>query len=162
MPTAKPRILVTLEPNVYETLKKLSAHRKRPISVIVREVVDMVHEPYQRLNDLFDGVERKREEITLGEGEIREGLLNAFNDVDLAARAMNGIAREIQLDFYNDLVAATELSGDASDGEVGDGAIGGPPSTNRGVRSPRSGSNGHSAPPPPTGPRKPRKRSSNG
>jgi len=49
MPTAKPRITITLEPRAYEVLRRLSAAGGQSMSAVVTEFLDLAIPPMERM-----------------------------------------------------------------------------------------------------------------
>jgi predicted DNA-binding protein len=63
MPTEKPRLSVMLEPQTYETLTRLARVQGRSAGAIIREVLEGVEAPLQRVAALLEAVEAQRESV---------------------------------------------------------------------------------------------------
>lgn len=132
MPTAKPRITITLEPGTHATLKRLGAVQGRSVGAIVREVLEGVEEPLGRVAEVLEALERRRGEA-LTSGGLAMQLFS--NDVSSMERDVSAI----MADFLAQLDLFAGSGGGGADDDAGAARAGGsgtqPPCTNRGVRS---------------------------
>lgn len=75
MPTDKPRITITLNPHVYATLKRMSELGGQPMSTIISELLDSVHEPFMRTVALLDAASQAPK-------QVKDGLRQSFEAVE--------------------------------------------------------------------------------
>jgi len=75
MATDKPRITITLNPHVYATLKRMSELGGQPMSSIISELLDSVHDPFMRTVALLDAAAQAPK-------QIRDGLRQSFEAVE--------------------------------------------------------------------------------
>jgi predicted CopG family antitoxin len=75
MATTKPRITISLKPNIYATLKRMSELGKQPMSSIVTELLESVHEPLMRVVAMLDAA-------ATAPKEVKEGLKHSFEAVE--------------------------------------------------------------------------------
>lgn len=75
MATDKPRITITLNPHVYATLKRMSELGKQPMSTIISELLDSVHEPFMRTVALLDAASQAPK-------QVKDGLRQSFEAVE--------------------------------------------------------------------------------
>ena len=75
MPTDKPRITITLNPHVYATLKRMSELGGQPMSTIISELLDSVHDPFMRTVALLDAAAQAPK-------QIKDGLRQSFEAVE--------------------------------------------------------------------------------
>lgn len=141
MATTKPRITISLNPNVYATLKRMSALGKQPMASIVSELLESVHEPLMRTVAFLEAASEAPK-------QVRDGLRKSFETVewDLYGAAGHTVA---QMDFLTEqLKAGGSHSGQATELRDGGGPEGvstaaagkvDPPIVIRGSGSTRSG-----------------------
>lgn len=119
MATEKPRIQVTLDPIVYESVRRFASLRGDSMSAVVSDMIDLVVPSFDRMSHMM-------ERLASAEGDIQRGVLEA------------SLEAEKQFEF---------IIGQAGDRDVQKRALSpagsspkkpGPPSTNRGVRIPPS------------------------
>lgn len=75
MATDKPRITITLNPHVYATLKRMSELGGQPMSTIISELLDSVHEPFMRTVALLDAASQ-------APNQVKDGLRQSFQAVE--------------------------------------------------------------------------------
>jgi hypothetical protein len=75
MATDKPRITITLNPHVYATLKRMSELGGQPMSTIISELLDSVHEPFMRTVALLDAAAQAPQ-------QVKDGLRESFDAVE--------------------------------------------------------------------------------
>lgn len=75
MATDKPRITITLNPHAYATLKRMSELGKQPMSSIISELLDSVHEPFMRTVALLDAASQAPK-------QVKDGLRQSFEAVE--------------------------------------------------------------------------------
>lgn len=75
MATDKPRITITLNPHVYATLKRMSELGGQPMSTIISELLDSVHEPFMRTVALLDAAAQAPK-------QVKDGLRQSFEVVE--------------------------------------------------------------------------------
>lgn len=75
MATDKPRITITLNPHVYATLKRMSELGKQPMSSVISELLDSVHEPFMRTVALLDAASQAPK-------QVKDGLRQSFEAVE--------------------------------------------------------------------------------
>lgn len=83
MATSKPRVTVTLEQGVYDTLRSLSALQERSISSLIAETMEMVHPVNQRVLDIATRANKAQE-------QSRESFRKSLNQAESAASQMAG------------------------------------------------------------------------
>jgi hypothetical protein len=104
MATKKPRITISLNPNVYATIKRMSELGKQPMASIVSEMLDTVHEPLMRTVAFLEAASEAPK-------QVRDGLRKSFESVerDLYGMAGHTVA---QMDFLTqqmlDVSSSTE------------------------------------------------------
>jgi len=91
MPTTKPRIAVTLNRRVYETIERLAALQGKSRGAVVAELLDSIHEPLMRTVALLDAAAQAPEEVKRGLRGVIEGV-----EAQLVGAAGGGLA---QLDW---------------------------------------------------------------
>lgn len=75
MATDKPRITITLNPHVYATIKRMSELGGQPMSTIISELLDSVHEPFMRTVALLDAASQAPK-------QVKDGLRQSFEAVE--------------------------------------------------------------------------------
>lgn len=75
MATNKPRITISLNPNVYATLKRMSELGKQPMSSIVTELLESVHDPLMRTVAFLEAAADAPK-------QVRDGLRESFETVE--------------------------------------------------------------------------------
>ena len=91
MPTAKPRITLTLEPHAYEVLSRLAAANRQPMASIVTEILDAAIPSMERVVAIVERAATASEEVRAGvvaaveraERELMPTLLAAAGQSDL-------------------------------------------------------------------------------
>lgn len=121
MATDKPRITITLNPHVYATLKRMSELGGQPMSTIISELLDSVHEPFMRTVALLDAAAQAPK-------QVKDGLRQSFEAVE---REMYGAVgyTVAQMDWL------TEQLGKPPAGDVGATPKGGGPAAAAGGKS---------------------------
>ena len=74
MPTSKPRIAITLEPRVYETIERLAQLQRKSRGSVVAELVTSIHEPLMRTVALLDAAQQAPEDVKAGLRGVIEGV----------------------------------------------------------------------------------------
>lgn len=98
MATTKPRINVTFEPHVYQTIKGLSDLNGTSMSSVVSSLVTELEPALKRL--LVIGTAMKQ-----AEGQVKEGMLESFNKAEQTI--LPAIEEVIgQYDFFTDELIA--------------------------------------------------------
>lgn len=75
MATNKPRITISLNPHVYATLKRMSELGGQPMSSIVTELLDTVHEPLMRTVAFLEAAASAPQ-------QVKDGLRQSFEAVE--------------------------------------------------------------------------------
>lgn len=103
MPTKKPRLMVTLDPAVYETLARLAELQGCSRSRVVSDLLESIHPPLQRTVALLDAAREAPQ-------QVKDGLRSTVEDLE---RDLSGQSREAlgQLDWV-----AKELGMGAEEG----------------------------------------------
>ncbi len=83
MATTKPRVTVTLEQPVYDTLRSLAALQSRSISSLISETMEMVHPVNQRVLDIATRASKAQE-------SSRESFRRSLDEAESAASQMAG------------------------------------------------------------------------
>ena len=91
MPTAKPRITLTLEPHAYEVLSRLAAANRQPMASIVTEILDAAIPSMERVVAIVERASTASEEVRAGvvaaveraERELMPALVAAVGQNDL-------------------------------------------------------------------------------
>lgn len=91
MATKKPRITISLNPNVYATLKRMSELGKQPMSSIVTELLESVHAPLMRTVAFLEAASDAPK-------QVRDGLRESFEKVELGLYEVAGHT-VAQMDF---------------------------------------------------------------
>lgn len=98
MPTTKPRIAVTLEPNDYEVVQRLSELTGDPKSRIIAELMQAVIEPLRRTVALLEAAQS-------APIEIKQGLRNTVETMERELYQVAGHSLE-QMDWLIDTLQA--------------------------------------------------------
>ena len=88
MPTSKPRIAITLEPRVYETVERLAQLQGKSRGSVVAELVSSIHEPLMRTVALLDAAMQAPEDVKRGLRGVVEGV-----ESQLVGAAGGGLAQ---------------------------------------------------------------------
>ena len=88
MPTMKPRIAVTLEKHVYETVERLAQLQRKSRGKVVAELLEAIHEPLMRTVALLDAAAEAPEEVKRGLRNVIEGV-----ESSLVGAAGGGLAQ---------------------------------------------------------------------
>jgi hypothetical protein len=83
MATTKPRITVTLDPDVYGTLRNLAAMQERSISSLIAETMDMVHPVNKRVLEIATRASRAQQ-------KSKESFRNSLTEAEKSASKMAG------------------------------------------------------------------------
>ena len=75
MATKKKRITVNLDPNLYETLKRLAELQGQPLSGSLNDLLGAINEPLQRTVGLMDAAQQAPK-------QVREGLRQTVDQLD--------------------------------------------------------------------------------
>lgn len=133
MPTNKPRITITLEPEMHDTLRRLAKVQGRTISAVIREYLDAVEAPLERVASVLEALQRQKEKV---EGEAKGVSERIAEDATQAERGATEMLEHLmaQMDMF---VQSIEEEGGERRAEqsVSADASPRPPATNRGVRS---------------------------
>ena len=78
MPTSKPRVTVTLDPETYRVLHRWARLQKRSIGKVVSELLDSVIEPLDRAADLMEAAANAPDEVKRG---MVEAMVSVESDV---------------------------------------------------------------------------------
>ena len=89
MPTTKPRISVTVDRRVYETIERLAKLQRRSRSKVVVELLESIHEPLMRTVALLDAAADAPEEVKRGFRGVVESV-----EAQLVAVAGGAIAQQ--------------------------------------------------------------------
>lgn len=129
MPTAKPRITITLTEHQHSVLSRLSVLQKASMSSIVVDLVDTTLPVLERLADVLDNAERAPKQVL---EELRKSAHIAEQDAAQAGFKMGALLEELLV------VSAGGASGERG-APHGVPPADEPPTSNRGVRitSPR-------------------------
>lgn len=114
MPTTKPRITLTIEPALYETITRLAQLQHRPRSAIVGELLAAIHPPLQRTVALLDAASK-------APAEVRGGLRHAVEDMERQMVGASGFGMA-GMDWLTDEMNSRRESFEASDGGRGEAA----------------------------------------
>lgn len=98
MPTTKPRIAVTLNRRVYETVERLAKLQGKSRGAVVAELLESIHEPLMRTVALLDAAAEAPEEVKRGLRGVIEGV-----EASLVGAAGGGLA---QMDWLRSRVNA--------------------------------------------------------
>lgn len=79
MPTKKPRITITLNPHVYETLRRLGELQGRPPGKFVSEMLEDIHAPLMRTVALLDAAKDAPEQVKEGLRAVVESVEQEFS-----------------------------------------------------------------------------------
>ena len=101
MPTTKPRITLTLEPHVYEVLRRLSAASGDSMSEIVAEIVGVAVPSLERVVVVLERARAAPQEVRAGlaaaidraERQFLPAVRNALDHQDLFFADMEGATR---------------------------------------------------------------------
>jgi len=103
MPTNKPRIAVTLQPYVYETVSRLAKLQGRSRGSVVAELLEAVNPPLMRTVALLEAAAE-------APGQVSAGLVRVLEDMERELVAATG-AQVAQLDWLAGKVGADMASG---------------------------------------------------
>lgn len=95
MPTHKPRLQITLEPDVRAILDRLATLQKRPASKIVAEILEEAHPVLHQIADTLDAINEASESV---KGTIRRRLSTAERRAYSAAVEGMSILAELEQD----------------------------------------------------------------
>lgn len=113
MATDKPRITITLNPHVYATLKRMSELGGQPMSSIISELLDSVHEPFMRTVALLDAAAQAPK-------QVKDGLRQSFEAVERDLYGVVGYT-VAQMDWLTEQLGKPP-AGDAAATPLGGGA----------------------------------------
>lgn len=82
MATLKPRITISLSPNVYATVKRMSQLGGQPMASIISEMLESVHDPLMRTVAFLEAAADAPQ-------QVRDGLRTSFEKVE---RDLYGVA----------------------------------------------------------------------
>lgn len=115
MPTNLPRLQVTLEPETYAALKRLSAVQGRPASAIVREVLHSATPLLSEVSDMMEQISAAQDAVQARlVDEASQGLTEAHDALQPMLTGLLGHLHEVADQI-------TELAGDVPS-EDGEGA----------------------------------------
>lgn len=129
MPTAKPRLILTLEPNLYRTISRLAELQGAPKARFVSELLETIHPPLMRTVALLEAARDAPSHVKRGLVRVLEGV-----ETDLSAAAGDGLG---QLDW---LIGVVPGAVEGSAGVCPEGGVDSPPKgknprpSNTGVR----------------------------
>ena len=92
MPTSKPRIAITLEPRVYETVERLAQLQGKSRGSVVAELVSSIHEPLMRTVALLDAAMQAPEDVKRGLRGVVEGVESQLVGGRRGRARANGLA----------------------------------------------------------------------
>jgi hypothetical protein len=81
MPSQKPRLSITLEPRLYETLSRMSKVSGNSISSIIGEFMGAIHEPLMRTVALLEAAKDAPEEVKRGLKDTAAGIEHGLGAV---------------------------------------------------------------------------------
>jgi len=91
MATKAPRLQISLSPHVYETIRRFAQLQGRPMSAVVRELIEGVHPPLMRTVALLEAARDAPGEVVMGLRGVAEGI-----EREMVSAAGSGLA---QLDW---------------------------------------------------------------
>ena len=139
MPTAKPRITITLSDEQHSTLQSLAQVQGVSMSSIVVDLLDTTLPVLQRLTEVLKNASEAPQAVL---DELKASMDNAEADmVGHGASVLN------QLDLLVGLSGGAGADAAASGREAAPATTAGPPSSNRGVRNVPPTSKNRSIPP---------------
>jgi hypothetical protein len=80
MPTNKPRVMVTLDPAVYETLSRFAELQGSSRSRVVAELLESIHPPLQRTVAMLDAAREGPQQVRDSLRATVEGLHQELED----------------------------------------------------------------------------------
>ena len=111
MATDKPRITITLNPHVYATLKRMSELGKQPMSTIISELLDAVHEPFMRTVALLDAASQAPK-------QVKDGLRQSFETVERELYGVVGYS-VAQMDWLTEQLGKAPAGDDVRPAQAG-------------------------------------------
>lgn len=98
MPTAKPRIAVTLNPYVHETVKRLAELQGRSRGAVVADLLEAVHPPLMRTVALMEAARDAPEQVKQGlRGTIQEMERELQGSVGDGIRQMDYLLSDVEV-----------------------------------------------------------------
>jgi hypothetical protein len=96
MPTNKPRVTVTLDPETYRVLHRWSSLQKRSIGKVMSELLDSVIEPLDRAADLMEAAANAPDNVKRGMvsamTSVESDILAAYSTIQEALDTMDSAA----------------------------------------------------------------------
>lgn len=136
MPATNPRLSITLKPSIAAVLREMSALTGNSQSALVAELLEEAEPVFTRMVRILRAAEQAKR-------AVKEELVAGMDVAQARLEGQLGLALTELDDFEGRLLSTAERVsrrrgrvGGASDGAP---AAGGPPISNRGVRSPRKG-----------------------
>lgn len=98
MPTNKPRITITVEPAIYETIQRLAFLQGRSKSGVVGDLLEGVHVPLQRTVALIEAAKDAPQQVRQGladtvesmEKEMQQGAGSSMDDINMLIDRLSG------------------------------------------------------------------------
>lgn len=135
MPTGKPRLTVTFEPETYEVIARLAKAQDRSAGAVVREIMEAAQEPLARVAAFLEQIERQREQIQAGQRDVVRGLRRDFTKAEReASEALKDVLSQLDMFLAQGNASAEQSEASAAPAEGGE-ERGQPPLGNTGVRS---------------------------
>lgn len=136
MPTQKPRVTVTLNPYVYETISRMAELTGQSRGAIIADMIEHAHAPLMRTVALLEAAS----EAPL---QARQGLHDLVAKLEASVQA-TAAANLTQLDFLSEAARPSQPPRSKAAPAPGAGrrSGGNPRSSNTGVRSPKKGKKG--------------------
>ncbi|MBK1736284.1 hypothetical protein CKO15_13645 [Halorhodospira abdelmalekii] len=108
MATKKPRIALTLEPEVYRTIERFAELSGQPKSRVISELIEQIHEPLQRTVALLDAANSAPQ-------QVRKGLQTTLEQMEREMVGNQGSAAA-QIGWVTEkLIGGTEPVSEADD-----------------------------------------------
>lgn len=137
MPTAKPRISLTLDEGEADVLRRLASVQGRPVSSIVRDLlvsaIPTLRDVAETMEALQEAGEAARERLAVGTASDWE---NAQKALQPRLEAILGAMRDLSSSVVAE-ASEEGATGESAQPEAPSSDASRPPYTNRGVRSPR-------------------------
>jgi hypothetical protein len=111
MPTSKPRVIVTLDPHVHETIQRLADLQGRSRGKVISELLEAVHPPLMRTVALLEAAREAPE-------QVKSGLRGTIEQMEHELQESLGGSVQ-QMDYLLDQMGTTSAA-DAKDGSGGD------------------------------------------
>lgn len=109
MATTKPRITITLDKNIYETLTRLANLQGVTRSVVINDLLEAVHTPLMQSVALLEAAQGAPAAIKTG---MRESVDSLLAELEAVADQGTGLTRDM-ISMINQLTAAEGAGDDA-------------------------------------------------